>query len=51
VASGWNVLANPLDVDFVDIVRGFQPSMHRPPIFGQDVADRMVYLMETALRV
>jgi UDP-N-acetylglucosamine 2-epimerase len=42
VQSGWNILLDYRDVDFVDKVRSFKPIGKPPDIFGKNVAVKMV---------
>jgi UDP-N-acetylglucosamine 2-epimerase len=48
--GGWNVLADPADEQFVTKIRASQPAGERRPIFGANVANRMVSLLETLIR-
>ncbi len=46
VEAGWNVLADPEDAGFADLVAGFRPPDERPDLFGRSVAEEMVRCIE-----
>jgi UDP-GlcNAc3NAcA epimerase len=46
VESGWNILADPRADGFVEMVRTFRPPAAHPPLFGAEVAARIVGLLE-----
>ncbi len=51
VEAGWNVLADPEDAGFADLVAGFEPPAARPDVFGRAVADEMVRCIEQIAEV
>jgi hypothetical protein len=40
--EGWNLLLDPAAEDFAEIVSAFRPAGARKPIFGRNVAERML---------
>lgn len=47
VEEGWNLLVDPTDPQFEEKINTFAPSGERKPIFGRNVAQRMVALIES----
>jgi UDP-N-acetylglucosamine 2-epimerase (non-hydrolysing) len=49
VDGGWNVLVDPGAPDSADVIREFAPTGEPEPVFGKNVAERMVRTMRDLL--
>ncbi|MEM1042743.1 MAG: UDP-N-acetylglucosamine 2-epimerase (non-hydrolyzing) [Bacteroidota bacterium] len=49
IEAGWNVLADPEDAGFADLVLGFDPVGAQPDLFGRNVAEEMVRCIERVM--
>ena len=47
VEAGWNRLIHPEDTDLIDRILGFNPSGKRDELFGSDVAEKMLTIIDT----
>ncbi len=45
VDSGWNILLQPGDNNFVDVIKNFRPSGVQKTVFGTDVTNKMVEII------
>jgi len=50
VQSGWNLLLPPNSAGFPDAITTFTPPVEHPPIFGEDVAQKICNAVETYLK-
>lgn len=49
VTDGWNVLLEPDSENFVDVIENFEPEKEQSDIFGNNVAKRMIHLIEKVI--
>ncbi len=49
VRDGWNILLNTDSEDFIEMINNFEPVTEQTEIFGDNVVDKMVRLIETFL--
>ena len=50
VDDGWNILADPGDDGFTDMVKAFNPKKEQSDVFGRDVGEKMVDLISKILK-